>query len=264
MVTARAMATATTRNTKKADTFASYQVRYMLKFFQKDVIDLKVDIHSHLLPGLDDGVRSQEEALTILKFFESRGYEKVITTPHINPELFSNSEENILRTLQVMQEKISEKGMQIKLEAAAEYFIGKEFLQALEQQKEILTFGDRYVLIETSFFSKPIIFDEVIFKLKSADYIPVLAHPERYQYLANDITWLREIREKGVKLQLTLSSLVGMYGKEPKQLAERLLKYKMVDFLGSDIHRENQIELLTRALRKKVKPQKFLNNELIS
>lgn len=232
-------------------------------FLRKDSIDIKADIHSHLLPGLDDGVKTYEESLKILKFFESQGYQKVITTPHINPDLYPNTEADIRRVLEEMRKKILEAKIKISLEAAAEYYIGPELLTSLNNREKLLSFGKNYVLIETSFYSKPLIFEEVIFKLKSNGYLPVLAHPERYQYLTDDFVWLKEIREKGVKLQVTVSSLVGMYGRAPKELAEKLLKKEMVDFLGSDIHRENQIDILGRALRKKIKPQRLLNNELV-
>lgn len=236
----------------------------MFKFLKRSsAINIEADIHSHLLPGLDDGVRSVEESLQILKFFESLGYKKVITTPHINPELFENTEEKIFAGLEAMQKAMHEAGLKIKLDAAAEYYIGKELLDALDQHQRLLSFGSAFVLIETSFYSKPIIFEEVVFKLKTNGYIPVLAHPERYQYLNEDIAWLKEIKQMDVKLQVTLSSLVGMYGKGPQKLAEKLLKHEMVDFLGSDIHRENQVDLLAKALQKRITPQTLLNNELI-
>lgn len=230
---------------------------------KKNSIHLQADIHSHLIPGLDDGVKSFDESLHILRFFESNGYKKVITTPHIRPDMFHNTESDILAKLDALQQNLSREKLNIKLDAAAEYFICKELLEKINNSERLLSFGKKYLLIETSFYAKPLIFDEVIFSLKSNNYIPVLAHPERYQYLSDDFVWLKEIREKGVKMQVTLSSLVGMYGALPKKHAEKMLKNEMVDFLGSDIHNPNQLKALSRALQKKIKPQKLLNDELV-
>ena len=119
------------------------------------------------------------------------------------------------------------------------------------------------MLIETGFFSKPFLFDAVIFQLKSEGFTPILAHPERYTYLEADLNWLRDIREQGVKLQVTLASLVGGYGKQVQTIARKLMKSGMADFLGSDIHRVSQIPLLKKALKYRIGKQRFLNGDLI-
>lgn len=236
----------------------------MLSWFtEKESLDLKVDVHSHLLPGIDDGVKTYDEAIEILGFFEKLGYVKVVTTPHVHPHFYPNSSESITERLAILQEKLKATSLKIAVEAAAEYFVDHQFLDALHREERLLYFGNRFVLIETAFSGKPLIFDEVIFKLKTNGFTPVLAHPERYEYLMDDLSWLKQMKEKGVLMQLSLPSLVGAYGTAPKKMAKRLLNEKLVDFIGSDIHRSRQIDGLDKALNLKIKPQKVLNNELI-
>lgn len=236
----------------------------MLNWFSKrTALNLQVDIHSHLLPGLDDGVKSYEESLEILRFFEQNGFKKLVTTPHVYPDIYPNTSDGIRERHQELQLKIREAGLEIQVESAAEYFVDQEFLHAIREGGEVLSFGADYVLIETGFTNRPLIFEEVVFELKSTGYTPVLAHPERYEYLDKDFSWLKQIRQRGVLLQLSLPSLVGAYGPIPQRVAKKLLNLRMIDFLGSDIHRKQQLPTLHKALRLKIKPAGFLNNELI-
>jgi len=233
-------------------------------FSKKEKVHLKVDIHSHLLPGIDDGVNSFEESISILKAFEQLGFKKLITTPHIYKEYYPNTREIILDKLSLLQEKVEEAKLGIRVEAAAEYFMDEHLIELLGGDSPLLSFGQfNYVLIETAFYTRPIIFDETIFKLKSKGYTPVLAHPERYYYLEKDLGWLKKIRENGVKLQVSLPSLRGAYGPEVKDVARRLTKEHMVDFLGSDIHRRAQMSIVRDALNMRLIPQNLLNESLL-
>ncbi len=212
---------------------------------------LEVDIHSHLIPGIDDGVNSLEDSLEIIRFFERAGYKKIITTPHIKSLKYPNQPADIRNGLLSLQEAVKQEEINISIEAAAEYYIDETFLSLIVSKDEVLTFGDNYLLMETSFYSKPVNMEEIIFESKAAGYQPVLAHPERYQYLENDLSWLKSIKEYGILFQVTLTSLEGYYGHAPKELAQKLINERMVDFLGSDIHRPGQIELNKKALRNK-------------
>lgn len=227
-------------------------------------ISVEVDMHSHLIPGIDDGCKSLEESVTIISKFQELGYKKLITTPHIYPEFYPNTKKIILENLGLLRKAIQEAGLTIQLEAAAEYFIDTELLTLIETPNEILSFGgEKYVLIETSFINRPLIFDEVVFRLKAQGFTPILAHPERYTYLLNDFSWLKKIKAQGVQLQMTASSLVGAYGRGAQKIANRLLKENLVDFIASDIHRSRQLIQLQKALKQKIIPQNLKNNELI-
>lgn len=225
-------------------------------------IDVSVDIHSHLLPGLDDGVKSFDESIEILQSLQSFGYEKVVTTPHIYPEVYPNTAEDILQKFKILQKKIKTYGLSLDVDCAAEYLLDESFLNTIKSGDQILSFGDGYVLFETSFYTKPLLFDEVIFELQSKGYKPVFAHPERYQYLEKDLGWLKSLHSQGVFLQVSLPSLVGAYGEMPKKYARKMLKESLVAFLGSDIHRSNQLGVLKLALNEKVKDNNWLNSTL--
>lgn len=233
-------------------------------FSKHSKIEISVDIHSHLLPGLDDGVGDYEEALEIARSFARLGFRKLVTTPHIYTDHYPNTPADILGKLDELREHIAHEGIDIVVEAAAEYYIDHHFLDTLDRNDTILSFGkERYVLMETGFHTKPIIFDEVVFKLKAQNYVPVLAHPERYFYLEENLSWLRQIRERGVCLQVSIPSLGGLYGKTCRKIAKRLLKVGLVDFLGSDIHHQSQLADFEKSLSLAVPPHRILNEELL-
>ncbi|WP_421872658.1 tyrosine-protein phosphatase [Marinoscillum sp.] len=232
-------------------------------FGNKKPISVEVDIHSHLIPGIDDGVKEEQESLKILKTLKTFGYKKVITTPHIHSDYYPNTREIILAGLQELQEAVKREQLGIEVEAAAEYYIDGEFVRLIEEE-ELLSFGEkRYVLMETPFMNKPLIFDEVVFKLKAGGFIPVLAHPERYTYLTGDLSWLKKIKLQGVLLQVTNSSFMGVYGRQAQKIANQLAKESMIDFVGSDLHRANQLPIFEKSLKQRIVPQILRNNELI-
>ncbi len=167
------------------------------------------DIHSHLIPGIDDGVSQPDQSLEILIALEALGYKKIITTPHIHPN-YPNKEEVIVAGLFKIQTESAKRGINLEVEAAAEYFVDEVFLNKVKKGHPILSFGNRYVLIESSFINKPMIFEQAVFELTSRDYLPVLAHPERYKFLDQSLDWLFGLKELGVFFQVTCSSLVGL------------------------------------------------------
>lgn len=216
-------------------------------FKKKELKSLPVDIHSHLLPGIDDGVKSIEEALTILHGFEELGYKKVITTPHVNPEFFPNTSEIILDKYEQVKAAINENNLKIIFEVAAEYYLGDELVDQLDKDEPLLTFGNNYLLFECSFLNAPLFLNEFIFNLVSKGYKPVLAHPERYAFVHNNFDILNDLKNRGVLLQVNANSLAGLYQSGPKKTAEKMIKQGLVDLLGSDCHNFHHLELLKEA-----------------
>lgn len=210
---------------------------------------VRVDIHSHLLPGLDDGVENFEDSLIIIQAFERMGYQKMITTPHIMSDFYKNSRETILPVLKELKEFLVGKTT-IQIEAAAEYYLDETFIDLLNNGKEgLLTIGNDHVLFETSFMAEPVYLKEAIFKIQSLGLKPILAHPERYQYLHNDWELATDLFERGTLFQLNLNSLLGYYSIPVKRMAAKLIQSKMVHFFGSDCHHPNQIEVFEKSLR---------------
>jgi len=207
-----------------------------------------VDIHSHLLPGLDDGVEMLEESLKIIKSFEELGYKKLITTPHIMSDFYKNSPQTILPILKELQSYIQGK-TDIQIQAAAEYYLDEAFIDLLNNGKDnLLTLGNEYILFETSFMSEPVYLKEAIFKIQSLGLKPILAHPERYQYLHNDWELATDLFERGTLFQLNLNSLIGYYSIPVKKMAAKLIKSRMVHFFGSDCHNLQHMEVFRNSL----------------
>lgn len=197
---------------------------------------IQTDVHSHLIPGIDDGSRTMEETLEMLKKFKALGFKKVITTPHIMSDYFNNNREIIYSGLEKVREAIQKEGIDIEIDAAAEYYTDTMF-QELIEKREILTFGKNYVLFELSFQYEPANVKEVIFELTSAGYQPILAHVERYPYYINKWKKIEEYTDRGVLLQLNLNSLTGGYGKDIQKMGEALIEKDLISMIGSDCHR---------------------------
>ncbi len=204
---------------------------------------LKVDLHSHFIPGIDDGAQSIEESIALLKAMEALGYKKVITTPHIMIDVYRNTPKIIKKGLLLLKETAKFEGIKLEIEAAAEYYLDEGFYDHLHGG-EVMTIGNKYLLFETSYVSKPLQLEEMIFEISAAGYIPLMAHPERYRYIQDPIKEYNRFKELGVLFQLDLNSLGGYYGKDAKKKAEILSKNGMIDFLGSDVHHIKQTKFL--------------------
>jgi tyrosine-protein phosphatase YwqE len=212
-----------------------------------DLSLIGIDMHSHLIPGIDDGSRNMDETIALLSKFESLGFKKVITTPHIMNEVYNNTSEIILEGLKNVKNEAERVGLAIQIEAAAEYYFDDTVIEKVKNGT-ILTIGDRFVLVEFSFHSSPIFEDQLFFEMQMEKYKPILAHFERYPYYHGSSDKAKELRDKGVNIQLNLNSLTGNYGPEVRKQAERLIDDKLVDFVGSDCHRIQHLTLLEEHL----------------
>ena len=198
-------------------------------FFQKratPIIDfsaLKADIHSHLLPGIDDGCRTIEESIAIIRKLKDLKLEKLITTPHINYNYPKNTPDIILNELKKINEALQINNINIKIEAAAEYMVDdgfeKKFLSG-----NLLTFGKKYLLIELSYFFAPSNLVPLLFKLQIEGYKIVLAHPERYIYWHKSFEIFEDLKNRGIYFQLNMVSLTGIYSHQIRRIAEKLIE----------------------------------------
>ncbi|MER2999536.1 tyrosine-protein phosphatase [Pontibacter populi] len=210
-----------------------------------------VDMHSHILPGLDDGADTLERSLELVQAMQQLGYRKLIMTPHIMSDFYRNTPEGIREKLALLQNAITEAGIEMELGCAAEYYLDEVFLDKLDNGEELLTFGDKYLLFETSFLNEPLNLREAIFKMRSKGYKPVMAHPERYSYFYGKFNDLVELREQGVLLQPNLNSLTGYYSPAAKTVIEKLIDNGQVDLVGSDVHSLKHIASLQKVLSSK-------------
>jgi protein-tyrosine phosphatase len=232
---------------------------------------LGTDMHSHVLPGLDDGAETVEHSLDLLRALRALGYRKLIMTPHIMGDFYKNTPEGIRAALQLLRDAAAAAGLgDVALECAAEYYLDEFLGRKLADGTEMLTFGGdkRYLLFETSYMNEPLNLFEIIFEMKSQGYQPVLAHPERYTYLYGRFGEIEKMRrDYGVLLQVNLNSLAGYYSPAAKKVAEQLIDAGMVDFVGTDAHHLRHTDtLLKRTLPQphleKVLKLSLLNNTL--
>lgn len=217
-----------------------------------DLSWLEVDMHSHLIPGIDDGSKSMEESLSLIKRLSDFGLRKIITTPHIMSEYYKNTPEIIKMGLEDLKKSVRNEGIDIEIQAAAEYYLDEIFLEKIKEGEEVLTFGDNYILVETGFINRPQMLLETLFQLEMSGYKPVFAHPERYQYLINDKKLLEDLVDRSLIFQINMLSFTGFYSKPVKDFAEMLLERNLVRFLGTDCHNPRYLDGLEQLSGSKV------------
>jgi tyrosine-protein phosphatase YwqE len=213
-----------------------------------------VDIHSHLLPGIDDGAVDLDTAIELIQKMSSYGIKNFITTPHILGDLYPNTPEIIREKLAIVKKELIKRNIiDVSIEAAAEYMLDEQFSILIEENKELLTLKDNLVLVEMSYLSPPINIFDILFQMQLKGYKPVLAHPERYNSYHRDYRIYQKLKNAGCLLQLNLLSLTENYGKEVQKTSHRLLKENMYDFVGSDAHNLNHLRGLQKISTKKNK-----------
>jgi protein-tyrosine phosphatase len=215
----------------------------------KDLIPTNyIDIHSHLLPGIDDGSKTLENSLMLTKTLQSFGVSQFITTPHIIHHFWENNSQIIKANEEVTKNELKKNSISIPFRAAAEYMMDDYFVKLFQTEK-LLTLKDNYVLVEMSYINPPIQLYSILFDLQVAGYIPVLAHPERYVFFHSDFEEYKKLINAGCLFQLNLLSVVGYYGAGIAKTAEKLLQNGMYSFVGSDVHHNNHIAAFHQKIR---------------
>ena len=244
----------------------------MLTFFKskpvlKDLIpEHHVDIHSHLLPGIDDGAQTFEDTLRLTKALQSFGVSQLITTPHIIEHIWDNNSETIKTKKADTLIELEKHQIKIPFRAAAEYMMDEHFVK-LFQNGDLLTLKDNYVLVEMSYINPPIQLYSILFDLQLAGYIPVLAHPERYFFYHHNFEEYLKLKKAGCWFQLNLLSIVGYYSDGIAVIAEKLLQKGMYDFVGTDLHHDNHVAAFDQKVKlKDLTPLKeaMANNQFFS
>jgi protein-tyrosine phosphatase len=214
---------------------------------QINFAQLGVDMHSHVIPGIDDGAQDLGQSLALIHAFRDMGFRKIITTPHIMADYYRNTREIIERGLDGLREELQQQGIDFEVEAAAEYYLDETFETKLDKGN-MLTLGQDHLLFEISFVNYPPNLLDMIKKMQDKGYKPILAHPERYPYLFESMEHYQRIRETGCYLQLNTISLTGYYGKGSQKTAEELVDRQLIDFIGSDMHHIKHAIALKRSL----------------
>lgn len=199
-----------------------------------------VDIHSHVLYGIDDGAKTLQDTKELLQAMHNMGFEKVITTPHTTPYIWDNTKEVIVARYEEVKDQLGGESS-VQLEVASEYLMDATFLEQLQQER-LLTIKDQKVLVEMSYINPPIQLFDILFELRTQGYEIILAHPERYNFYHNDSKAYAKLKKAGCQFQLNLLSVTGYYGAHVLQAANHLLEENLFDYVGSDIHHQRHIE----------------------
>jgi len=216
----------------------------MLQLFKKktpfiDIWSGTPEIHCHVLPGIDDGAKDTSTSLTIIEKYKSLGCTRIIATPHTMSGIYDNTPDTIKASYDLIKNQVEG----LKLSFSSEYMIDENFDTLLDTHT-ILPLHKNYVLIEMSYFQPPENIKELIFKIGTLGYIPVLAHPERYAYYHNKHEIFKDFKSRGCFLQLNALSLYEHYGESCQKIALKLLKEDMYDFIGIDTHRIEHLNKL--------------------
>ena len=208
---------------------------------------MKLDFHSHILPGLDDGATDMNNALELASAMQSWGFERVTCTPHITNK-YRNTPDGMLPVFEKMQEALDSKGIDLDIKLSAEYRLVPETWPVVLEKNWIMPIEDKYILMELPIFDPSDIKDlkplEEFRKIVSLGLVPLLPHPERYAYLSRKE--LMEFLEAGVKIQCNYGSFAGLYGEDVRQKAQALLDEGLVSFYGSDMHNMHYVDVIGR------------------
>lgn len=224
------------------------------KIYLIDLLQGFIDIHNHILPGIDDGAQTVDDSIALIKEFSDFGVNDFIATPHIMHNYYDNSPISINNALQILKDDLNLHGLRAsKIQASAEHMIDDNFETILERN-EIMPLSNEHLLVEMSYLQRPINFDKSIIAITRNRFFPVLAHPERYNFLHGRKHKYGEFKQQGILFQLNMLSLGEFYGREVQKMALRLLDQEMIDFLGSDVHNLNQLSSLKKlTINKKMK-----------
>lgn len=231
-----------------------------------------IDFHSHIIPEIDDGSRSIEETMLLIKEAQKAGFTTIISTSHYLPERYEFDEASRKQFLEVIQIGATNLGIDIELKLGSEIYVTYDIVELLKEHKASTIDGTKYVLFELPMQAELPNLKNIIYNLLGNGYRPIIAHPERYSYVKEDPNWLLEYLELGVLFQSNYGSIIGLYGKEAQKTVKLLLKNDMIHFLGSDVHKASTVYTkmpeIIQELRKILERDKFkrltkLNAQLV-
>ncbi len=205
-----------------------------------------MDIHSHLIPGIDDGVETVEESVAMVQKLQDLGYSRIYTTPHVMWDCYRNTPEVILSGLEDVRSACRIAGLTVEINAAAEYFIDEHFVETLNTGHGLLTLPGNRLLVELPYSTPLMNTSETLFKIIEKGFQPVLAHPERYTYFYSDPSVFKKLSDQGCELQVNILSLGGYYGDNVHKMADWLLRHNLITFLGTDAHRMQHLDLISK------------------
>lgn len=209
------------------------------------------DIHSHVLPGIDDGAPDMRTSISLIKGLYSIGIRKIIATPHIIGDLYRNTPFIINNALSNVKEACKKNKIKIELSAAAEYMLDDYFIELLRSKAPLLTLHKNIILTEISYATQPDNLEMILSEILKRGYKPILAHPERYHFYHSNFKQYNYLKEIGFHLQVNLLSLTGYYGKNVKKAARYIIENNLATLVGTDLHHHNHLKELSDSKKNK-------------
>lgn len=221
----------------------------MFNFFKKTkltnsvpaYLPISLDIHSHILPGIDDGAPDIDTSLQLIQGLYDLGIRKSIATPHIIGDMFRNTPETINDALKKVQDACRKSNITMEISAAAEYMLDDHFMELLQNKAPLLTLHKNILLTEISYSTTPDNLEEITAAIIEQGYQPVLAHPERYHYYQQHLDKYQQLIEMGFVLQINLLSLTGYYGKKAEKAVKFILDNDLAKLAGTDLHHDRHL-----------------------
>lgn len=195
-----------------------------------------IDIHCHILPGLDDGSKHMEESIQMARIAYKQGITKLIATPHHRTHRFDNEKQVVLEAVNNLNQRLADEEIPVMIYPGQEIRLHNEMVYTFNQDELLSLNNSHYILIELPTDTLPSYTEHLLYNLQSQGYVPVIAHPERYDYFVTDLNVLYDLIKHGALTQLTAGSLTGAFGKKTKKIAETMVKHRLVHLLASDAH----------------------------
>src|SRR5690606_38816012 len=214
----------------------------------RDLSWMMVDMHSHLLPGIDDGLKSAVDSVSAIRALTDLGLQRFICSPHVFDEVYPNTPQTIRGALDALQTELDRQRVAVPVSASAEYMLGEEFRDKMVRG-ELLPLPGNYLLVEMPYTTEPLQVEDLLFDIGVHGYRPILAHPERYTFYYNSPERYVRLKDVGCLFQLNILAPSGYYGEKCQQMALRLLREGMYDIVGTDLHHERHLAALTKYVR---------------
>ncbi|UCJ10003.1 hypothetical protein KTO58_12630 [Chitinophaga pendula] len=234
---------------------------------EKDFLSfIGTDLHSHLVPGIDDGVQDADTSIRFIRQLADWGIQRIITTPHIMTDRYDNSKQTIDPPFEALQQRLRQEKLPVPVSYAAEYYLDEHLSTTMATP--MLTLNGSMVLVEVSFVSPPLHLPQWLFDLETGGYTPLLAHPERYIYYQQHEEEYDTLKRRGCLFQLNLLSLTGYYGRHVQKAAQYLINNNMIDYIGTDLHHDKHLEAIrkiagNKKVRKVLEKYPFKNASLL-
>ena len=200
-----------------------------------------IDMHSHILPNIDDGSRSMEETYNLIKEANKAGFEAIVATPHYIEGYYETDAIENQKIFDEVYENVQKEYIKLKMYLANEIYLSDNIIKLIKENKANTINNTKYILFEMPLNAEPMNLYDVVYEILQQEFYPILAHPERYSFIQKKPEIVYELIQKGVLMQANYASILGIYGKRAKKTVKILLKNNMIHLLGSDTHRENTI-----------------------